>query len=691
MDTLTRLQGIFNEIQACDSRRFAENMRVALDVIPSDNSFLRIIDTILLCQRNSPPPRVQHFLKRVLEELSETNGSIFQIILAYLAEKTGCKSVKVRKNALRLISTMLSIQGGCSDNDLLAKIAEKLFDREPGVRKEALKMCMRYQTQYLSSSLTVQAAIKDIIRYDPSHEVRRIGFLGLEMNETTLNCILERCIDSSTSIRKAFWMQYFPKMDLSRLKYPQRIYLMKKGMGEREFNAKDIFLDKIRNYGLEQYIEDFYCEDKEYEMCIEEFLKGSTEQYEMKRYTPNYLHFLSCYYKVVEEKEGRDSLNLPPLGKFLEIFYSKCVELERSAAASSVRDSELKVLKYFLKILGFYDLFAEAERKYVHSIVNHIVLSYGLIPLAEECIILLTKTYDTGLEKITGSLIKKTRGTPICFALCEAVMKHLPLGEIHGAILSEIAILDIEQSADMFFWYYVKNPNPNIEAQYLEMLPAKKVMEGCADLVLMNILDAEKVEGVFATQLVRFNQHCVIPVCKLLLGRKICSHDYVKALLLMYYSTDAEYIQQYLSLFFFEYFRTTPDLLIDAFCEVLALITANHRIFVDQTLFWLSNSESSLVRQSLYLSICVFIHNNYDELNNRKHYFSALSCITPDSSWDALTSKKIITVLGLIIRKRPRENVSVLLNQVIEVDDGTPLAPDVFERLRDTLRIDPNA
>ncbi|ELA42814.1 uncharacterized protein VICG_00129 [Vittaforma corneae ATCC 50505] len=687
MDTLIQLQTIFNEIQTCDSRRFSENMSTVLAIIPRDSSFLRIIDSILVFPKSSLPPKVTYFVRRVFEELNETNKSIFNIILMYLLGKTYCKSTKIRKNSLRLINAMLAIEGDCCDDDLLAKIAEKLFDKEPSVRKEALKICIIFQNRHLSDSLTIQTTIKDIIRHDPSHDIRRVGFLGLELNESTLNCILERCVDSNMPIRKAFWMQYFPRIELEKLTCAQRIYLMKKGVNEREFNAKEIFLQKIRNYELDQFIEYFYCEEHEYELCVEEYLKNSTEEYEMIKYTPSYLHFLTCYYKIAEERNGRDALKLLPLDEFLQIFYVKCVELEK--IAESVEDStkQFKILKYFLKILGFYDLFTDDSKKYVLSIVNHIILACNFIPVVEECIVLLAKTCSDNLVKIAGGLIKKTRGRPICFSICEFVMKYLPFGEIHEAILNEIAILDIEQSTSLFFWYFVKNPNPNIESQYLTLLPNKKVVEGCADLALMGILDTSRIEDCLLTQLSRFNQNCVVPVSKLLLGKKLCSSEFVKYLLLIYYSTEADYIQQYLSLFFFEYFRINPQSLISVFCEVLELISSNHKVFVDQSLFWISNTENAMEYQSLYLSICIFIYNSYDALISKKHCFSVLSAVPVESSWDPMVTKKIITVLGLIIRKRPRENVNALLNQVMEIDDGTPLPPEEFENLKKVVKI----
>lgn len=685
MNTLDQLQEIFNEVQDCDSKTFSENIQLAMSIIPKDNSLLRIFDTLLMCQRNTVPTKVSYFIKRILEELIKTNKNIFDTILLYLVNKTSCKSTKVRKNALKIINIMLSIDVSSPNEEVLAKVAERLFDKEQSVRKEALKISIPFQNYPLSDKITIQTTIKDIVRYDTSHEIRRIGFLGLDFCPSTFNCILERCIDSNVNIRKTFWLHYFSRIDLKQLEYSQRIYLMKRGICEREFDAKQIFLERIREYGLNQFVDDFYCEDKEYEVCINEYLNNCNDEYELSSYTPSYLHFMCCYYKYIEEKKGKDSLNLLPLEEFLQIFYFKCTEAENTIDKSTVQSNIsdcFKVLKYFLRILSFYDLFTSESKKYVYSIVNHLIVKSNFTETVDDCVSLIVKTCTEDLTKIAGSLIKKTKGRPICFAICEAVVKYVEYGMIHDAIVNEIAIFDIESSLDILFWYFIKNPNENIKSQYLSFLPNKKVVEGCADLVLKGILDAGDIEDVFLRHLSKFNVSFVIPMCKLLLGKKINSNEAVKYLLLIFYSTEEDQIQQYLSLFFFEYFRFNPDRLIEIFCEVLELISSNHRVYVDQALFWISNTPDSIKIQQLYFNICVFIVNNYDELKNRKQMFAVLTRIHPDSTWDKITNKKIIVVLGLIIRKRPRENLNLLLNLVLEIDDGVPLSAADYEDLK---------
>lgn len=682
IDTFTQLQNIFNDVQECDSRKFTDNMNTALALIDKDNSFLHIIDIIICNQRAAIPQKVSHLMRRIFEELYETKKDVLRCITVHLLDKTDCKNTKVRKNTLKLLGLVLSIEKEPVDTSILARIAERLFDKEQSVRSEALKICLSFQNYSLNGTLTIQTTVKDIIRYDPSHEIRKLGFLGLEFNASTLNCILERSIDSNMTIRKAFWTQYFPHVNIKDLSDAQKVFLMKKGIGEREFDAKSIFLQKIRDYGVEQFVNDFYCDEVEYDICIKSYLEDCYDSYELNQYTPSYLHFLVCYYQVKEEKMGRDSLNLIPLEEFLQIFYLKCKEIETLHKNSEITHLNFNSIKYFLRILSFYDLFVDESKKYAFSIITHLICSLDLIPLVEECILFLIKTSSNDLIKVIGSLIKKTKGKQICYTLCEYTMKHLPFGDIHDAIMKEIVVLDLEKSLNTLFWYFIKNPIESVETQYLSFLPSKSVVEGCVDLVLKDLLDKNKIENCLLTQLSRFNETAVEPTCKLLLGKKVESTEICKYLLLIFYSTECNRTQQYLSLFFFEYFRNSPQALLDSFCNVLQLISANHKVFIDQAVFWLSNSAYSYGLQSLYFNVCVFINNNYDTLTNKKQFFTTLTSIPVQVSWNACLTKKIITVLGLLIRKRPRENVNMLLAQILEIDDGTPLTSNEFEELK---------
>lgn len=58
-----------------------------------------------------------------------------------------------------------------------------------------------------------------------------------------------------------------------------------------------------------------------------------------------------------------------------------------------------------------------------------------------------------------------------------------------------------------------------------------------------------------------------------------------------------------------------------------------------------------------------------------------------ESSRDQILTKKIITVLGLSVRESPGENVNLLLNKIMEFDDGAPLSPEKYEKLKKLVDI----
>lgn len=678
------LETIFNEIQTCDSKQFSENLSSALGLIPRSNAFLGIIDTLLLCQKNSVPPKISHFVRRIFEELG-SRPAILQSILAYVSDKLLCKSNKVRRNSLRIAGTIVSLHRDLMSSELIQRISERLFDKEQSVRKEALKICLAFQDVDLAHDLKVQATLKDAIRYDQSHEIRRLGLLGLDINASTINCVLERCIDTSSSIRRTFWMACFPKIDMRRIPGFQRIYLMKKAFTEREFDAKEIFIQRIREMGIEEFIEYFYCEEPEYTKCIEMCLGHCTIDAVPIKHTPEHLHFMLEYYKCKEDVAGRDSLGLAPLEEHLQALYLKCCDLEsmaRDGRSSEEVSVQTKVVRYLFKMLEFYDIITDESRKYITSIVSSLITRSSMTEIVEESVVLAKRVCGTTIVSFLGSIVKRTRGQPICYILCEHIMKHIPFGEMHEAIMSEIAMMDIGQSLNIFYWYLVSKRSGQMENLYLSFLPNKRVIEGAADLALMGLLDVSKIEGCLLAQVSRFNEGAVIPASKLLLARKINDSRFVRHLLLVFYASETDHVQQYLALFFYEFFRTNALRLAEVYCDVLEMISSNHKTFVDQSLFWVASSELSNGQQHLFFRICLYILNNYESLRNKKHLFGTLDKITVLPSWDSTLTKKIITLVSLIVKKRPRENVNVLLARLMEVDDGAPLAAEEYEDLR---------
>lgn len=683
------LQTIFNEVQTCDSKRFSENLIEAVNLIPKDNNFLNIINSILLCQKASIPSKILYFIRRIFEELHKSNGTILNAILFYLTDKISCKNARIRKNSIKLIAIILKIYKESSHNsnleNIINKINEALFDKDQGVRKEAIKICLMYQNIFISKNITVQSILKDAIRYDQSHEIRKIGLIGLEVNNITLNCILERCIDVNVSIRKIFWDSLFSQIDVNVISKSQRIFLLKKAFNEREFLVKDIFIKRITEIGFLKSAELFFCDEPEYDEFLLLYLNITGESFELTEFAPWYLHLICLHYKNVEEKMGRDLLKLIPIENHLSILYSKCNELEIESGSECGLENTTKMkltVKYLFRLLRFYDIFLDSEKKQILSIIQSQIVKSNIAEIVEEGIILAKRICDSNIIQFLGSIIKKTRGTTICFLICENIIKHIPFSPLHDAILNEIAMMDLGQSINIIYWYFVNKPSDNLKNLYLSFLPNIKAVNGATDLILMNKLDTIHINDLLLSQITKLNESFVIPVSKLLLAQKIENPEFIKYLLVIFYSSKLENTEQYLSLFFYEFFKKHPIMLVKVYCYVLELIESNQKVFIDQSLFWISNCQDELYFQKLFFEICIFILNNYDELKNKKYHFSTLEHIVVSSKWEPAVTKKIIYLIGVINRKRTRENISNLLNRLMQIDNGSPMPNYHYEELK---------
>lgn len=682
MSSLVQLQQIFNEIQTCDSRAYTENLATTLQIISTDSSFLTILHSILACKRNTCPGRVSLFLERIFEELKNRRPDIFKRLFQYLLEFTNSKNGRTRKHSLRLVSMLLDLEKHELSMEILQSISERLFDKEASVRKEALKICLIYQESSLNDSLKIQGVLKDVLRYDQVHEIRKICLLQIGICPSTINCVIERCIDLNVNVRKIFWMNCFKKISIEDIPISQRIFLMKSAFNEREFDAKNIFLQFAREFGLDRFVRHFFCSENVYDEVIESLI-NSDDEYALTTFTPSFVHFLNIYYRFKENMDGRDSLNLMGLEEFLNILRSRCTSLEENINSNDndIVD-EIRTISGLFKLLSFYDIFNDSDRKSVLSIINHLLTKCSIKEVVEESVVLCGKICSKDIVTFLGSIIKRIRGTKLCFVVCECIMKHLPFTEMHEAIFQEIVVTNINEGLDILFWYLIAKPSKATEEFYLSFLPNKKILDGATDLVLLNIIDISSIYEQILYQASSFNENAVIPVTKLLLAKKIGDHIFFKNLLLIFYSTETEYIQQYLSVFFNEYLYADSSPLTDIFCDVMQLITENHKIFVDQSLAWIGGSRTTNGYQVLFFKICLFICNNYEEMKNRKFLFAALEKTMVLPSWESILTKKIIYVISLILKKRPRENVQALLTKLMEIDDGSPLETQEFKDLK---------
>ncbi len=736
MNNVNILQDIFNQIQECDSKIYSENIKMAVKLIPMDDSFIKILHLILICKSATLPARISLFMKRVFEELMISHSDIVEGILNYLVSFTNCKSAKCRKRALNIINLIIQVGKTDLKSDLLQIITEHLFDKDTSVRKEALNICLLKQNDNINETLKIQGVIKDVLRYDPNIEIRKMALSRLEVSKSTINCIIERSIDCNMKIRRIFWIHCFPKIQIDMLKYEQRIFLMKNARNEREFDAKSIFLELIFRIGILKFIEYFYYNDPVFDIFIEEYLKNNKIEFKLDKFDNGYLYFLRKYYKYTEDNFGRDKLSLIDLEDLLGMIYDRFKELEDSmnnetkeikpdlispdkissnSHQISVNSSDQNQLKFnqnqlkfnqnqlksdqiglndsnpdikkkigiiveLFKLLSFYDIFKGDVKHMVLKIISYLLSKCYIPEIVEESIIICKKISNTDENIIFfRKIISKIKGKKSCFLVCEYIMKHLDFGILHQNIFTEIVIPNLSESSNILFWYYLKQPSNSIEELYLSFLPGQKFIEGATDLVLSNILDVTKISELIYHQLNIFDINAVVPTTKLILGNKVPPIKYIKQLLIIYYSTDNDYIQQHLSLFFNEFFFKSSKPLIDVFCDLIEIIIDNHKVFIDQCLYWIQNSNYLNGSQYLFYYVSLFLFKNYETIETHKLYFYVLDKIQVSSTWDKILTKKIIHLITQIIKKRPRENAHALLTRLMEIDDGFPMDQNEFE------------
>lgn len=458
------LQQVFNQIQTCTPRIYSENISKAVDLIVVDTSFLTILHTIFACRKNTVPPRVALFLKRVFEELQSSRLDVLEGILRYTLPFTSCKNIKFRRHVLKIIHMILVIKRFDLPIDILQCLSERLFDKDSGVRKEALKIWLLFQDENLNDTLKIHGVLKDVLRYDQIYEIRKMALLEITISPSTINCVIERCVDMNIHVRKIFWIACFPKLFLKDLPDYQRIYLMKSAAVEREFDAKSIFIQYISHLGIEEFAENFYCTEPAFDEFIEALLINGDYDFTLTKFTRSYIYLLNIFYKFKEDKYGRDCLLLMSLVEFLDIIYYRSMDLEAQIKeynpdgiefqngtdqfADEIKN-DISVITGMFKIFSFYDIFTEETRKSILKIINLLLTKCIVREIVEEAIILCKRICPQNLTGFLGSIIKNTKGTRLCFALCECIMKHLLFSDMHEAIFQEIALTNLSQSADV--------------------------------------------------------------------------------------------------------------------------------------------------------------------------------------------------------------------------------------------------
>jgi condensin complex subunit 3 len=716
MSNLQKMQLAFNRIQTSSC---TDTLRDMVHILSTQNvfgDFCCILDTILMCRRAAIPAKIVVFLKRIFEDLSETpGGSQFILgIFGYLTRLTESRITKARKNSLLVLKLIIDIPRTkvVITPDFLSKICERLFDREKSVRKEALKVLANHQDVQLNPRIRIINLFKDITRHDPSHEVRSLALHVTSVGPETYNCIIERCVDINEGIRRLFYTQHLPRLNLRELSWDRRIFLMEKALLERGLDARQHFVQAVLStYSFPsealEFTRAFY--DRASLRHLEAVLRGIFDEvgcepsfgYLTESLTEENTFLARVSLSYIEEASGRDSLNLPELGVFVEIVYEACLSI---IGTDEERQAMVGMIKNLFVILRFYDFFSNDARKFILSMVYKLLVKHTVEEVVAEAMQLLGLACEADLDMFLGSVISKTAGTSqsLTLTVCSQIMKHIkPFGELHQAIINEMVLPNMEDSEvraeilEIGFYYLLESHNDAIEACLRAGLREDpRILSMCIDLAITRAdsLMLNEVVGHLESELINKNEGALIPASKLVLSSMVLEAgfrtQFIAGALRAYYETTNDHLQQYLTVMFYELFTNDSSPLIAVFCSVLESLSGSHRVFIDQALYWISNSSHPNGSQELFYGICMHLLNGYENTVNKKMLLGVLEKIEILPCWGLRMVKKILFCCSLLMKKLgSRHSLGEVIGRLMAIDDGEPISQEDLGDVKRDLHV----
>ncbi len=306
-------------------------------------------------------------------------------------------------------------------------------------------------------------------------------------------------------------------------------------------------LDKFE---LKEFIELFECDGEEYKEIIKNYLIKNDEVPEILNF-----NFLRIYYGFLEDTYGRESLNLVEIDKLLES-----------------KDPNI------IKILGFYDFVLDEEKKRILIFLREIFLGETKeLEIYMEGVQILKKIFYKNFSKFSQFIraaISKSKDLNLIFRITISVLSIVEdnieeLNELKKIVVKEIVLEQIQnQSKELFrrcCYTFLVNYGYSNDSLYSEILDAYYdsndvvSITGMVDLVLMGKLDYSKIKFIESDSK---NEDFTVSLAKLLMAGYIENKKLmVEELFSVYYSTNSECIQQYLSCFFYEYFKRNSELI----------------------------------------------------------------------------------------------------------------------------------
>ncbi|KAI0040302.1 ARM repeat-containing protein [Auriscalpium vulgare] len=187
------------------------------------------------------------------EEEQTVSARFVAQVLKHLLKGFEVKDKNVRYRAVHFVAEMISHMGEIDEgmySDLRSSLLKRVRDKEPTIRVQAVIALSKINGTEDPDELdegeqSVSDVLEDMLRHDPSAEVRRAVLLNMAVSDATLPAILSRTRDVDTTIRKLVYSMKLEPNCIAEdgglgpshpraLTIDQRELIVKNGLGDRE-------------------------------------------------------------------------------------------------------------------------------------------------------------------------------------------------------------------------------------------------------------------------------------------------------------------------------------------------------------------------------------------------------------------------------------------------------------------------
>lgn len=646
--------------------------------------FVEILDIYILTKCIKKPKRISFFFELVIEAI-EKDKIILINGIKYLGRFMDVKNKTVRRNVMILLGILIEkikfesdqngelvIPGFVELDDELhmfvRSLAERVYDVDKTIRACAVQILSNFMSFRVSERATIKRIFKDILRHDPSEEVRNCTMRYL-LDET---CIVDKINDQSVIIRSNFYHIALPHMNFSQLSHQNRSLILEKSLTEREFGAFAFFKNKIyEEYDLPKelpkFVKDFFIIDhQEYDIAsskqIEEnrrnIVRALNEIFmelhiDIHYFKPEYFEELNVFTALLlhaflsysEAIVGRDALELVDFEYFSKILFSKV----RDISKGNQTISDLYFMIILFQLTTFYDICDPNTSKQalsaVYKFLNLPVFKNTEITnrFIESSVILAGAMEKSTFDQFFGALITKNRenNEDFLFPLCKYIMMRVvPINTLHYAIIDEIAIPRLSFIRyrpilyEIIFYYIinkyrdnpdclVQNESNNLSSENIYQLllciladEENANVQILSDLFLVLETQRDMVGEKILLYTKKIHQNIldmtlIVPFCKCLLTDSKRFEEIFKKLVITYFKTTDEQSQQYLTIFLQQFTLRNPELSVSKLFVLVNELDALHdkKIFIDQTLLWiktLDQIKQECHTQDILLNLMIF-------------------------------------------------------------------------------------